>query len=199
MSPVKKTAIKPRMSSASRDQIAELLGRSGLPAGTPQTNAFSVLAHAPAIGAQALRLVLALMTETALDPKLRELVILRTVQRCNGQYAWVQHVAIAKSVGVNYGQIMALECGEAPAVLFTQRERTAFRLADDIVDTACATGATLSAIRHEFSEREVVELLLLIGYFRMICGVMSTLEVRIEPPFGLQVLDLACQSAWQCE
>ena len=28
MSPVKKTAIKPRMSSASRDQIAELLGRS---------------------------------------------------------------------------------------------------------------------------------------------------------------------------
>jgi alkylhydroperoxidase family enzyme len=147
---------------ASPEQFAELLSRSDLPGGTPQTNAFSVLAHAPAIGAKALRLVLALMTETALDPVLRELVILRTVQRCDGQYAWVQHVAIAKSVGVNHGQIMALECGEAPVVLFTQRERTVFRLADEIVDTAFATDAALVAIQHEFSEREVVELLLLI-------------------------------------
>jgi alkylhydroperoxidase family enzyme len=139
------------------------------------------------------------MTETTLDPVLRELVILRTVQRCNGQYAWVQHVAIARSVGVNYGQIMALECGEAPVVLFTQRERTAFRFVDEIVDTACATEATLAAIQHEFSEREVVEPLLLIGYFRIIRGLMSTLDVQIEPPFGLQGLDLAHQHVWQGE
>jgi hypothetical protein len=29
-----------------------------------------------------------------------------------------------------------------------------------------------------------VELLLLIGYFRMICGLMTTLEVEVESPFG---------------
>jgi hypothetical protein len=41
-----------------------------------------------------------------------------------------------------------------------------------------------------FSPREVVELLLLIGYFRMICGLMTTLEVEVESPFGVKILNL---------
>ena len=36
--------------------------------------------------------------------------------------------------------------------------------------------------------RELVELLLLIGYFRMISAVMATLEVEVELPFGAKVL-----------
>jgi hypothetical protein len=32
-------------------------------------------------------------------------------------------------------------------------------------------------VRRSFSQREVVELLLLIGYFRMISGLMTTLDV----------------------
>lgn len=41
-----------------------------------------------------------------------------------------------------------------------------------------------------FSPRELLELLLLIGYFRMICGVMNTLDVEVEAPFGGRVLEL---------
>jgi len=63
-------------------------------------------------------LVLALLTETDLDPKLRELVILRATQRCECQYAWVQHVAIARGVGVEEALIAALECGGTPRTLF---------------------------------------------------------------------------------
>jgi AhpD family alkylhydroperoxidase len=59
-----------------------------------------MFAHAPAVGAATLPLVSALLTETALDPTLRELVILRAAQRCDCRYAWVQHVTIACGVGV---------------------------------------------------------------------------------------------------
>ena len=47
---------------------------------------------------------------------------------------------------------------------------------------------TFGMARNLCSPREVVELLLLIGYFRMICGVMTTLEVEVESPFGARVL-----------
>ena len=43
---------------------------------------------------------------------------------------------------------------------------------------------TFGMVRNLFSPREVVELLLLIGHLRMICGVMTTLEVEVESPFG---------------
>jgi alkylhydroperoxidase family enzyme len=86
----------------------------GLPENTSSSNAFVVLAHAPVVGAAALRLVLALLTETALDPKLRELVILRVSQRCGGQYAWVQHAAITTTVGVTYAQIRGTRANWGP-------------------------------------------------------------------------------------
>src|SRR5271157_5657717 len=112
-----------RLPYATSEQLADLLRQSGLPENTPATNAFFTLAHTPAVGARALQLILALLTETDLDPKLRELVILRVAQRCDGTYPWVQHVAIARSVGVSKLQIAALERGETPGDLFEDRER----------------------------------------------------------------------------
>src|SRR5271157_4123811 len=119
----KEIQIMARLPYATPAQLADLLRQSGLPENTPATNAFFTLAHTPAVGARALQLILALLTETDLDPKLRELVILRVAQRCDGTYPWVQHVAIARSVGVSKLQIAALERGETPGDLFEDRER----------------------------------------------------------------------------
>lgn len=184
-----------RLPYATSEQLADLVRQSGLPENTPATNAFFTLAHTPAVGARALQLVLALLTETDLDPKLRELVILRVAQRCDGPYAWSQHAAIARAIGVSEAQIAALEEGEKPTDLFEDRERTAFAFADEAVDSAGCTNDTFALVREMFSSRQVVELLLLIGYFRMICSLMTTLEVEVEPPFGMKILHLARNAA----
>jgi hypothetical protein len=60
-----------RLCYATELQLAELIRRSGLPDNTPPAKAFRMFAHAPALGAAALKLVFALFTETALDPVLR--------------------------------------------------------------------------------------------------------------------------------
>jgi len=187
--------IMTRLPYATPAQLAELIRQSGLPQNTPKTNAFRMLAHAPAIGASTLRLVLALLTETDLEPRLRELVILRVAQRCDGRYAWVQHASIAAIVGVSDAQIAVLERGETPNALFADRERTAFAFADEVLDTCCATDDTFAAVREIFSPSEVLELLLLIGYFRMICGVMNTLHVELEPSFGVTILEMVQEAA----
>ena len=180
---------------ASEVQLTELLRQTGLPESTPSANAFRMFAHAPGVGAATLRLVFALLTETDLDPKLRELVILRVAQRCDCQYAWVQHVAMARGTGVGEAQIAALECGETPPTIFVEPVSAVFALADEVLANCRATDHTVALVRNLFSPREVVELLLLIGYFRMICSMMTTLEIEVESPFGAKVLDSLRDSA----
>jgi len=177
-----------RLPYAAVIQGTELMRQSGLPGSTPQTNAFLMFAHTPAVGAAVLRLVLALLTDTDLEPSVREMVILRVVQRCQGRHAWVRHVAVARNVGVCSAQIAALERGEAPAHLFAKRDCSAFALADEVIETSQATEETLADVLEQFSARQVVELLLLIGYFRMVCGVMTTLGVEVESPCGMELL-----------
>jgi alkylhydroperoxidase family enzyme len=53
----------------------------------------------------------ALLDQLVLDPKLRQLTILRVTQRIEAQYAWIQHVALAKVVGVSEEQIHSLQQG----------------------------------------------------------------------------------------
>jgi len=74
---------------------------------------------------------------------------------------------------------------------FTEREPTAFVFADEVLDTCRAADDTFRDVRELLSPRETVELALLIGYFRMISGLMTTLDVDVDAPFGVKLLDLA--------
>jgi 4-carboxymuconolactone decarboxylase len=172
-------------------QLSTLMRQSGLPEHTPQTNAFRMLAHSPETATRALRLVLTLLTETTLDPKLRDLVILRVAQRCAGEYVWAQHVPIARTSGVSESQIAALERGEAQADLFGDAERAVFALADEVLAGGRCTQDTFDAVRKLFSCREVVELLMLVGYFRMMSDLLTTLNVELEPALGPEILERA--------
>ncbi|MBV8967996.1 MAG: hypothetical protein JO331_02915, partial [Verrucomicrobia bacterium] len=70
---------------------------------------------------------------------------------------------------------------EAPPSLFDQRASAVFARADDILKNCRASDCTFTVARNLFSRREIVELLLLIRYFRMISGVMTTLDVGRIP------------------
>jgi hypothetical protein len=70
-----------------------------------------------------------------------------------------------------------------------RKHRMAFAFADDFLDGCRAAYDTFAMVRDLFSPREDVELLLLIGSFRMTCGVMTTLEIEVGSLFGAKVLD----------
>ena len=143
---------------ATEAQLRELIRQSSLPENAPPANAFRMFAHAPAVGAATLRLVFALLTETDLDPKLRELVILQAAQRCDCRDAWVQHVAIARGVGVEEAQIAALEWGETPPTLFNERVYMAFVIEDDILANCPAVDQTFATAQKQFNLASADEL-----------------------------------------
>lgn len=167
-----------RIPYASPEQYDELMRNISLPETAGPTNAFGMLAHTPAIGGSVLRLIFAIQADSDLDFFLHELVILRVTQYSQAQHAWVQNVAIAKAIGVSEAQIASLERGTAPASLFTRRERIVLAFTDEVLNFARASDHTFALLRDELSAREIVELLLTIGYFRMVGGLFSTLDVE---------------------
>jgi alkylhydroperoxidase family enzyme len=172
-------------------QLAELMRHTPFGEAVQPANIFRMLAHAPAVGAPALQLVYAILTQADLDPRLRELVILRVAQRCEARYAWVQHAAIAASVGVSDTQIAALERGDLTADHFTTRENTALAFTDEVLDIPRVADDTFAWVREQFTPREVVELFLTVGYFRLMDRLVTALDLELERAFGVQALDRA--------
>ena len=126
----------PRLPYADADQLGEMLRQSHFSEDTPPGNVFRMLAQAPPVGAAALGLIYAVLSEADLDPRVREIVILRVAERSAAPYAFAQHAAIAASVGVAAAQVAELERGRPPSELFDERERAALAFVDQVLRAA---------------------------------------------------------------
>jgi len=71
-------------------------------------NVQRMTANAQKIFVQRSRLSNALFTQTTIEPRLRELAILRTAKDCHSVYEWTQHVPAARHVGVSDVLIKAI-------------------------------------------------------------------------------------------
>jgi 4-carboxymuconolactone decarboxylase len=172
--------IMARIPYATPGECDALMREVRLPVDAVPTNSLRMLAHAPAIGGAVLRLIHTILANADLDLGLRELAILRVTQRDQTRYAWTQHAAIAKAIGVGESQIAALERGRIPAELFSSRERALLVFVDEALDLPRVTDETFARAQEEFTARELVELLLTIGYFRMIGRLLTTLDLEVE-------------------
>ncbi|MEU8695715.1 carboxymuconolactone decarboxylase family protein [Streptomyces sp. NPDC048665] len=64
-----------------------------------------------------------------LDPKLRELVILRVGAPSHSAHKRMQHIGIAQSVGVTDGEVAALEAGRIDEL--TEEQAAVLRFVDE--------------------------------------------------------------------
>src|ERR1700726_2478041 len=72
----------------------------------------------------------ALIGKAKLDPKLREIAILRTAKVSHSVYEWTQHVPMAKHVGVTDAQVAAMDNWQG-ASCFNEAERAVLRFTDE--------------------------------------------------------------------
>ena len=159
--------------------------REGLEA-APDLNIFKLVAHASDAFVPWLRFGAAVLGALSVDPVLRELAILRVAALTPGaEYEWVQHEAIARAVGMTDAQVQGARSGtgldgdDALVAAFTEQ----------VVRDATPDDATFTAMRGRFSERELVELLLVIGQYMLVARVMATAQIDPEPALGAPSLE----------
>lgn len=157
----------------------------------PPLNIFRMLANAESAFVPYLRFGGALLAKLELDPQLRELAILLVASRTGAEYEWVQHVGIAEAVGVAPEQIQSIEAGDLAAPCLDADAQALLRFSAEVLEQPRAGDATFAELSGRFSPRQIVELLLVIGSYRMLALVMTNLDLDLDPAVGTDVLDSA--------
>ena len=151
-------------------------------------NIFRMMAHAETSFRPMLSLGMSILTQQELSARLRELVILRVGSLSNARYEWVQHVPIALATGASEAQVAALERGDIETA-FDELERTVLRFTTEVVKHVRASDETFAAVARLLPPRQIVELLLTIGYYMMIARLLESTAVDLDPPAGTSIID----------
>lgn len=170
--------------AAAPEAVREALAR--LPV---QLNIFRMMAHAETSFRPMLSLGMSILAQQELSAKLRELVILRVARLSAARYEWVQHVPIALAAGATEAQVAALECGNIDDAAFDALERAVLRFTTEVVERVRASDEAFAAVAALVSPRQVVELLLTIGYYMMIARLLESTAVDLDPPAGTRIVD----------
>ena len=160
------------------DAVATALDRV-MPKGVPPLVLFRTLA----VNERVFLRVMAggLLDRGSIGLREREIVIDRTCARCGSEYEWGVHVAFfAERVGLAPEQAAAT-CGDAgAAAALPPRERLLLRLVDELHDGAQVSDALWAALRAEWSDEQLIELVALTGFYHLISFVTNALRIPLE-------------------
>jgi 4-carboxymuconolactone decarboxylase len=155
----------------------------------PPLNIFRTLAHAETAFRPSMRLGAAILGQGELDARRRELAILRTAAVTGAEYEWVQHEAIARGVAATDEQIAAVRDGDLEAEALDEDDRIVLRCADELLQDDGVRESTFAAAQERLSDRAIVELLLAVGFYRMLAGVMNSVAIDLDEPVGGSLMD----------
>lgn len=113
----------------------------------------------------------------------RELLIGRTCARCGCEYEWGVHVAFfGERAGLDATQVASLSHGSpADPCWADERERVLIAAVDELHDSADLADATWARLAADLDEREILDLLLLTGWYHAISYVATAARVAPEP------------------
>jgi alkylhydroperoxidase family enzyme len=125
-------------------------------------------------------LLLSILGEQALDPRLRELAILRIAGLRQARYEWDQHVAISSAAGVRAEQIEAIARGDVAAACFDPLERLVLATTTSFVRDGELSAESVEKLAAALPPRELVELLLACGVYEALAKLMNALALDPE-------------------
>ena len=121
----------------------------------------------------------------------REIVIDRTCARCGCEYEWGVHVTVyGARAGFSPAQLEATRSGDAGSPVWSEREALLVRMVDELHDTARVSDDLWGALAKHWTEPQLLELLLLAGWYHAISFVGNGARVALEdwaarfPPAG---------------
>lgn len=154
-----------------------------------------MLSHAPTLAAPYYNTYAAALQSLELDPKLRQLAILRVAERARAEYVLVQHRALAKLAGLTDEQISAAgepahdsACYWSEPACFTYVQRHVLAFTDAVLTCTRVSDALFERVHHVLSPREIVELVLVIGWYWTACRLTTTLDIEPEHALGHGVI-----------
>jgi 4-carboxymuconolactone decarboxylase len=151
---------------------------SGAPDAPPMPAILGLFARHPRVTAPWLAFSGTLLDAGTLDPRDRELLILRVGARTGSRYEWAQHVGIGQAVGLTREEITAVPDGPQSR-LWTDRQRGLLLAADQLLDDHVIDDATWERLASWLDERQLLELTFVVGSYACLAMVLNS--AGLEP------------------
>jgi AhpD family alkylhydroperoxidase len=148
---------------------------------TVPLNLFKMLANAPNLAHAAREVGRVLLFETALDPHLRELAILRVGHVIGCAYELAQHERIGRDLKMPEEKIAAAKLGPSSSA-FGATEKSILEFTDQVLNTKKVTPETYKSVHDKLGDRQTLELATTIAYYTMIALLLEAFEVDLEGP-----------------
>jgi 4-carboxymuconolactone decarboxylase len=143
-------------------------------------NAITTFMHHPALTGPWLSYNAQLLRRPALDPRHRELIVLRVAWRAQAQYEWVQHIRLAKRYGITTEEIEAVTHAvsggewsalEADLLVATDELLEDFRIRDE----------TWKRLAEHLDVKQLLEMLFVVGTYTTLAMAFNSLGVELDP------------------
>ena len=142
-------------------------------------NLLKVMAHCPWTARNFMRLGNSILRGEELPARLRELAILCVGKLLQAEYEFTHHIPLALQAGVNKEQIDQL-LNWASAKVFNREEQSVLHYAEELTKNIRVSDSTFEELQNLLSERCIVELTAIIGYYNMACRILVGLQIELE-------------------
>lgn len=165
---------------------------AGVPDYMADLSIFQVLLNHPRLARTFNDLLATMLWHGALDPRLRELVIMRIGWLTGCDYEWTQHWRVASGLGVTSDDLLGVRDWPSYGA-FTSTERAVLAATDDVVRDGAVSAESWAACERELQgdTTTLIELVTAIGAWRMVASILKSLQVPLEdgvsswPPDGV--------------
>lgn len=158
------------------------------PDAPPIPNVLGTLLHHPALAGPFLVYNRVLLETPAIEPRLRELIVLRVAWRTRCVYEWAQHARIAEGLGITSDEIDAVGRGAGEAI-WNALEADLLAATDQLLDSSRIDDDTWTRLAQQLDERQLVEVVFVVGTYTCLAMAFNSfglkLDPGLEPPSGV--------------
>ncbi len=165
-------------------ELSDLITKFRAGRGGRLINIYRLMLHSPALASGWFDLNSAVRYQTEVEGQDREVAIIRIAILNGVEYVLRAHgPAYALKEGLTPEQVDAVTDWKA-SKLFTDKQRAMLAYVDAMTREIEVPDEVFDAVRKHFSERQTVELTMLIGTYNMLTRVLKALKIDPEPPAG---------------
>jgi 4-carboxymuconolactone decarboxylase len=150
------------------------------PDGMRPPNVLTTLMHHPRLAGPWLTYNAVLLRDPTLEPRVRELLVLRVAWCTRAEYEWVQHVRLAPRVGISPEEIEAVTRG-ADDEAWSPLEADLLRAADQLLAGFRVDDDLWARLSGHFNERELVELVFVVGTYTCLAMAFNSFGMQLDP------------------
>lgn len=171
--------LEPPYPPAIAESLAKMMGRR---TDIEPLRLFRTLAQHFDLGDRIRPLGSGILTRGLLDPADRELVILRTCARTGCEYEWGVHaVLFAQPLAFTDAVVRATVTATPDDPVWTPRQALLVRVVDALHDTGTVDDALWHELTAHWNQQQLIELLLVAGWYHLIAFVANGARVEVEP------------------